>query len=121
MWRVYLDSTASISLHPQPWTTWHLWVNPRARVRIVDSASHWCDLVEEFPTATENGLAANWLALAQEFDGVEVTLGAVMAAHEITLVRGASTYAPVSWTTQTTVWLNWSFTSASRAPSRARG
>lgn len=119
MWRTYLDATASVTVHGLPWTDWELPTAAGARLAIVDGAQGWCQLVRRYPLPTERGLGLDWSRASQSLDGIEITLLGVFATHELTLEEAGMVFAPVSWTVQSTVWLNWVF-SEPRLPSNSR-
>lgn len=110
MWRLYLGATAEISLFPKPWTTWLLPVAEGARTISVDTATEWCELVASNPLSTSRGSVLNWTAMSKETDGINISLRAVFSTDGLQFAHQGHTVAPVHWTTQTTVWLNWSFT-----------
>jgi hypothetical protein len=114
MWRVFLETGREASLHPRPWVVWD--VRPygdRARVCEIDSAETWCELVHAYATRADDLLYPDWRAIATDFDGVHMTLAAIVATQGFTFVTSAGPIAAAYWDLETTLWLRWCFDSVS--------
>jgi hypothetical protein len=114
MWRVFLDIGREASLHPRPWAVWD--VRPygdRPKLCEIDSAETWCELVQAYPTRGDDRLYPDWRAIATEFDGVHMTLAAIVATQGFTFLTSAGPIAAPYWDLETTLWLRWRFESVS--------
>jgi hypothetical protein len=114
MWRVFLDIGRERSLHPRPWSVWDLRLDSdRANVCEITSAAAWCALVQTCPTHAGGRLYPDWHAIASDFDGIHMTLAAIVATQGFTLQTVAGPIAPTYWDLESTLWLRWRFESAS--------
>ena len=112
MWRVFLEIGTEASLHPRPWAIWGLRpCGDRAKVCEIDGAETWCDLVQAYPTRADGLLYPDWRAIATDFDGVHMTLAAIVATQGFTLLTSAGPIAAAYWDIETTLWLRWRFES----------
>lgn len=102
---------ANFGVYTPPWHTWRIQAAADARIRVVEGAVDWCELVRSWPIATTGGLGLNWHALAEEFDAVEVSVRSIAAIDAIGFQYEGVRIAPSYWDVQTTVWLNWCFDS----------
>jgi hypothetical protein len=112
MWLAFLQIGTEASLHRRPWTVWD--VRPdgdRATVCEIDSAAAWCDLVQAHPTRADGLLYPDWRAIAADFDGVHMTLAAIVATQGFTFPTSSGLIAPAYWDVETTLWLRWRFRS----------
>ena len=118
MWRLFLEANKSISVVPQPWTSWFLTVRAETRILSINTALEWCQFVRNYLRPSATGDTVDWAAVAGDFDAVNFSLRAVFATDGIEFLHNGRTIAPVRWDTQTTTWLHWSFdqVSASKYP-----
>jgi hypothetical protein len=112
MWRVFLDVGREASLHRRPWAVWDVRLyGDQAKVCEIDSAETWCDLVQAYPAPADGRLYPDWRAIATEFDGVHMTLAAIVATQGFAFPTSAGPIAAAYWDLETTLWLRWRFKS----------
>jgi hypothetical protein len=112
MWRSFLEIGSERSLHRRPWAVWDVRSDgDRAKVYEIGSAQSWCDLVQAYSTPADGLLYPDWRAVASDFDGVHMTLAAIVAAQGFTFPSSAGPTAPAYWDLETTLWLRWHFDS----------
>lgn len=112
MWRVFLEIGREASLHRRPWAVWDVRLyGDRAKVYEIDSAETWCDLVQAYPIRADDRLYPDWRAIATDFDGVHMTLAAIVATQGFTFLTSAGPIAAAYWDLETTLWLRWRFKS----------
>jgi len=114
LWRLYLDQYAGSALFPLPWYTGYLTSPPAARLLTVDNARGWTRLVTSFPGVHDGCVYPNWVDLASRYDGVRVTFPAVIATQGIRFLTPHGPTAPGFWDVESTYWLRWRFTNATR-------
>lgn len=112
MWRVYLEPWRHVGGIPVPWYTWALRVKVGVKVIEINSATQWADLVCAYPRACAGSIYPDWVAIADEFDGVHMTLPAIVAAQGFYLKTRRGLVAPTFWDVESTVWLKWQFSGA---------
>ncbi len=111
MWHLYLESLGG-SLFPPPWITYLL--TPRTtRCYEVSDAQAWWRLVMDFPRRDGRVVYPDWRAISEHYDGVHMSLPAVVALQGISLGNEEVVTAPGYWDAETTIWLNWAFTEES--------
>lgn len=113
MWRVYLDMNQGSSLFPEPWYTWRMKVRNDVTVREITSAADWVELVESYPATDGERLYLDWKRIAGDYDGVHLTLPAVVTIEGIPFATRNGITAPVFWGVESTLWLRWRFTEQS--------
>jgi hypothetical protein len=114
MWRAFLEIGREASLHPRPWAVWNIRpCDDRAKVCEIDSAEAWCELVQAYPSLADDRLYPDWRAIATDFDGVHMTLAAIVATQGFTFLTSAGPIAAAYWDLETTLWLRWRFESVS--------
>jgi len=111
MWRTYLDVARGSSLHPLPWATWELQAGEDASVVEITSARDWVDFVTAYARARAGTVYPDWRAVASEFDGVHVTMRAVLAIQGFSFTTAGGLTAPAYWDVESTLWLRWCFVS----------
>jgi hypothetical protein len=112
MWRAFLEIGTEASLHRRPWAVWDVRLyGDRAKVCEIDSAATWCDLVQAYPIRADGLLYPDWRAIATDFDGVHMTLAAILATQGFTFLTSAGPIAAPYWDLETTLWLRWRFES----------
>jgi hypothetical protein len=115
MWRRYLElQPPSPSLFQLPWYVWHLQAAPTAKVAEIRTASDWADLVNSHPIIDEGLAYPDWLAIADDYDGVHMTLPAIVATEGIRLLTALAPLAPGYWGVEGTFWLRWRFSDLSK-------
>jgi hypothetical protein len=114
MWRTFLEIGTEASLHRRPWAVWDVRLHcDRARVCEIDSGETWSELVQAYSTRADGRLYPDWRAIATDFDGVHMTLAAIVATQGFTLMTSAGPIAATYWDIETTLWLRWRFDSVS--------
>lgn len=108
MWRRHIERLQG-SLFPAPYRTYHISVLETARIAEITSAEAWSDLVSQFPVERDGLNYPDWLAIAAVYDGVHLTLPAILASQGIVLLSGERKIAPMFWDVETTLWLRWCF------------
>lgn len=109
LWELYIDTTQS-TLFSRPWRLWR--VVPRADVRLLEipSAAAWAAFVCAYPRREGDLVFPDWRAVAADYDGVHLTLRAVVATQGLRFVVDGMSLAPVYWGVESTFWLHWCFT-----------
>jgi len=108
MWHLYLEAARS-SLFPLPWYAWSVRPRDDARVLEISSATAWAEFVAAYPLRRDGLLCPDWNAAANVYDGVHMTLQAIIAMQGLSLQTGLGLLAPAFWDVQSTLWLRWVF------------
>jgi hypothetical protein len=108
MWHLYLEATQS-SLFPQPWYVWRVRPRDDAQVLEISSATAWAEFVLAYPLQRDGLLCPDWNAAANVYDGVHVTLQAIIAMQGLSPRSGLGLLAPTFWDVESTLWLRWVF------------
>jgi hypothetical protein len=111
-WRTYLDLHRGSSLFPLPWHTWAVEMEPAAAVREVASAADWVELVASHPLRAGGLTCPDWPSLARAYDGVHMTLRAIVATQGIAFPMNGGAVAAPYWDVESTLWLRWRVRSA---------
>jgi hypothetical protein len=107
MWRQFLELYRGSDLFPLPW---QVWVLPAAgRVAEVRGAEDWVRLIGRYPRQHADHVFPDWAALADEYDGVHISLQAVVAIQGFRFETAHGPSAPGYWDVETTHWLRWAF------------
>lgn len=109
-WRTYLDLYHGSDLYPLPWRTWR--VRTAGSVVEIASARQWADFVRTYPDHEAGLLYPRWTAVAKDYDGVHLTLGAIAATQGFSFHTPAGLTAPAFWDVESTFWLRWCVTEA---------
>ena len=72
-----------------------------------------------FATDMENWLTPNWSAVAEDWDGVHLTLGGLLAAEKVRISSVAGWSMFRFWDMEQTMWLRWAFADVERLPDRS--
>ena len=72
-----------------------------------------------FTTDIENWLTPNWSAVAEDWDGVHLTLGGLLTAEKVRVVSDAGWSMLRFWDMEQTMWLRWAFDDVERLPDRS--
>lgn len=115
MWRMYLDLNKGSTLHPLPWKTWKMHLDPAARVHVreIASASDWVAFNQDYPRPGQDGhVYPDWVEVSNDFDAVHLTFRAIAAIQGLRLLSDAGLIAPAYWGLESTLWLRWRFDSA---------
>ncbi|MEU1308191.1 hypothetical protein ABZ419_04735 [Streptomyces cinnamoneus] len=107
MWRMYLDLGSS--LHPRPWQTWQLPVDPAADILEIGGAAGWAAFVGRYPLVRGNDVYPDWTNAARDFAGVHMTLRAVAAAQGFRIPVADGLAAAPFWDIESVLWLRWCF------------
>ena len=73
---------------------------------------------QDFATDVENWLTPNWSAVAEDWDGVHLTLGGLLTAEKVRVVSDAGWSMLRFWDMEQTMWLRWAFDDVERLPDR---
>ena len=109
MWRHYLDLNAGSSLHPFPWHTWKLDLPAQISVLDISTAREWAEFVQTYGRENSGLIYPDWRLVASEFDGVRLTLRAIVAIQGFHLATGQGRAAATFWDLESTLWLRWRF------------
>jgi hypothetical protein len=128
MWKLFisldLSDNEDANVWRRPWVVWWLRARVGARVMQVASAVDWVRLVADVPLRRADGLLiADWRVLSARFDAVHVHPQAVAAIDGFRFhcpERGAVT-APVYFSVESTLWLNWVFSAWGRVDTGCGG
>jgi hypothetical protein len=102
--------------HP-PCARYRFAIAPTARVFEIDGPDAWHRLCTHFPAAGEDGrLVPDWPAVAEEWDGVHLTLGGLLTAEQVRVAGPEGWTAYWAWDAEQTVWLGDAFVGAARLP-----
>lgn len=112
----------------------HVRIEPGARVYEVVTAEDWHALVTRYgvrsepeqsphpqnwlgrPWESNDGLVADWQAIARDWDGVHVTLWALLTALQVRVTSEAGWSEAWSWEAEETIWLHWAFSESEELP-----
>lgn len=113
MWREYLEGFRESTLFPLPWYAWELRL-PGQDVAIMEitSALKWVQFVEANALLHDGRVYPDWAKIAGEFDGVHITLPAIVAVQGFYFPTAQGIIPPVFWDVETTFWLKWRFIGA---------
>lgn len=109
-WRTYLDLYHGSDLFPLPWRTWH--VRTDGVVLEITSARQWADFVRSYPDREAGLVYPRWPDVANDYDGVHLTLRAIAATQGFGFTIPAGRTAPAFWDVESTFWLRWCVTAA---------
>jgi hypothetical protein len=112
MWRAYLEPSRHMGGYPDPWHTWQLVVQKSARVAEITSAMRWVELVSTHSRSAGEYIFPDWVKIAEKWDGVHVTLAAIVAMQGFSFETEAGLIPPAFFDVESTVWLKWRFAGA---------
>lgn len=110
---------------------WRLPVLGAAKVWEIDRPSSWIELCRRYPNDTtqtyreqwrkwglrqDRVVTPNWEQVAQEWDGVHLSMGGLLTTEGVPLVVGNGGTMLQGWTSEGTLWLRWTFGSPERLP-----
>lgn len=107
MWRAYMEPERHPGGAPVPWHTWLLRIEAGVKVVEIRSAVEWTKLACLYPRACAGRLYPDWVAIAQEFDAVHMTLPAVVAVQGFYFKTPWGVLPTTSWDVESTLWLKW--------------
>jgi hypothetical protein len=110
MWHIYLEAWGG-TLFPRPWHIYKLVINPRARVLEINRAKDWVRLVEDCSIEVAGLLYPDWSRLSRDYDGVHMTIAAIVAMQGLRLSSPKGLIVETYWDVESTLWLNWVFNS----------
>ncbi|GAA1227473.1 hypothetical protein GCM10009676_07160 [Prauserella halophila] len=94
-----------------------------SRVFEIDSADSWHELVTRYPlraaAAERGGLAPDWQSVAQDWDGVHLSLMGFLAGTHVPVGMGADRTVLWTWDSEQTYWLRDVFTATSTVSAAA--
>ena len=100
-----------------PLVLYRLVASPSARVFEVTGPEAWYRLCTSYPARGEDGrLVPDWSRVAQDWDGVHLTFGGLLAVEQVRVDTTAGWTELWGWDFEQTVWLRWSFTAVTRLP-----
>jgi len=104
-----------------PFARYRLTIAPTARIYEIDGPNAWRRLCTRYPTAGEDArLVPDWSAVADEWDGVHLTLGGLLTAEQVHVEGPEEGWTEHwGWDAEQTVWLRDVFTDAMRLPDLA--
>ena len=111
MWRAYLEAYESSPPFQRPRRTWAVVPRPDSVVREITSAAQWVDFVVAYPRRGERFLVPDWRAVAEDYDGIHMTLSAILATDGLCFAAGDDTVECGHWHMESTFWLRWCFES----------
>jgi len=109
-------------------------IRPDARVLEIDSAQDWHDLVRRYPAdgtqspnpdpamhdvpwgQSDGSMVPDWSMVANDWDGVHVTLWALLTATQVRVSSDIGWTEPWSWEGDHAIWLNWPFDAVEDLP-----
>ncbi len=100
-------------------------VRSDARVYEVTGPAAWAALARRYPAIAPAGhtypedrqeIVPDWPAVAHDWDGVHVPLGAMLLATDVWVTDTAGTSRFWAWEAESTYWLRWSFDQATPLP-----
>jgi hypothetical protein len=112
-------------------SVWRLPVPGVTKVWELDGPRSWTELCDHYPDDTAQtyrdqwrkwGLAQdrvitpNWQQVAQEWDGVHLSMGGVLTTEGVPLDVGNGGSMLQGWTCEGTLWLRWTFDPPERLP-----
>jgi hypothetical protein len=112
MWRAYLEPSRHMGGYPDPWHTWQLVVQKNGRVAEITNATRWVELVSAYPRSAGRHIFPDWVKIAKKWDGVHVTLAAIVATQGFSFETEAGLIPPAFFDVESTVWLKWRFAGA---------
>jgi hypothetical protein len=119
----WLESSEKLTRGPERF--WVVTASEAARVAEIHSPNQWSDLARAYPR-TEPGstftttwprpesstrLDPDWSKVAQDWDGVHLSVGGLLTAEDVPRQSGGLTTELRGWNMESTVWLRWSFDS----------
>jgi len=91
-----------------PFSVWRVPIRKTARICEIHSAGDWRRLVERFPRQVEDQRVPDWRAVADDLDGVHLSMAGFLVASHATTLRG--------WDSECAVWLRPVFGPPERLP-----
>lgn len=73
---------------------------------------------DDIATDVERWLTPNWAAVAEDWDGVHLTLGGLLTAEKVRVASAAGWSMHRFWDMEQTMWLRWAFADVERLPDR---
>ena len=73
---------------------------------------------DDIATDVERWLTPNWSAVAEDWDGVHLTLGGLLTAEKVRVASAAGWTMHRFWDIEQTMWLRWAFDDVERLPER---
>jgi hypothetical protein len=111
MWRTFLELNSPNVLWGKPWHTWRLAFPNSVRISHIASAQDWAGLVERHPLNSESWVHPDWRSMSEEFDAIHFTPGAILATEGLAIESALGPIRPTYWDVESTLWLQWRFTS----------
>lgn len=113
MWGAMIGFGESRSVDAQSRSIWAIDVDADANVIEISNAASWVEFVCTYSRTSNGTVLPDWVRIAKEFDGVHITLAAIVAAQGFYFNTKQGVIPPVFWDVETTLWLRWCFTDAS--------
>lgn len=110
---------------------WRLPVLAATKVWEIDGPRSWIELCRRYPDDTtrtyaeqwrdwglrqERVVTPNWERVAQEWDGVHLSMGGLLTTEGVPLDVGNAGSMLQGWTCEGTLWLRWKFGAPERLP-----
>jgi len=115
--------------HYGPMTLWRLVVAADARVAEIHSPQDWLSLCVRYPNdvpgsvftrfdpaASELRLDPDWSKVAEDWDGVHLSVGGWLTAEDVPCPRKGLATELRGWNMESSVWLRWVFSSSKPMP-----
>jgi hypothetical protein len=100
-----------------PIVRYRLRADPTTRIYEIDGPAAWHQLCTQFPALGEDGrLVPDWNSIADEWDGVHLTLGGLLTSEQVRFTSPAGWTELREWDAEQTVWLRWVFDAVEPLP-----
>jgi hypothetical protein len=98
-----------------PYHPWLLTVAAEARVTEIHSPDDWRSLIDRYgAVSSDGGWSIDWELMRRDWDAVHLSVGGLLTAHAPAVTGAPDAGLLDGWHMESTVWLRWTFTSASR-------
>jgi hypothetical protein len=114
MWWCYLQLNAGSTLFPPPWVVWSADLRADLEVLEIVTAMDWAEFVAQSPIVSAGIAYPNWKYASQRWDGIHITVRAIVALQGIRLSHKDLVIAPAFWDVESTLWLRWAFARVKR-------
>jgi hypothetical protein len=112
MWWHYILPEIAVNPSGHRRRVWRMQVEEGVRVLEVTNAAEWLEFVESYAQFEAGFVFPNWSSVARDYDGVHLTLRAIVAIDGFCFPATGGITAPPYWGLESTLWLRWCFTSS---------
>jgi hypothetical protein len=95
-------------LKSPPFAIWHVPVRPEARIYEIHRPDDWTALSRRYPAEVDGLAVPDWLAVADDYDAVHLSMAGFLTATRSTTLR--------HWDSESTLWFRAKFSQPSRLP-----